>query len=114
MPPLDEALEWKRRADTAEALAGPAYVRLLELAETRNSGQIPRVARFLASTFNGDAFPFDLFHLRSLDVAIGDDMLLCMDALRWAKCDLHNLVPSGQARVLAVLELWEIEWPAST
>ena len=33
-----------------------AFARLLTLAETRDSGQIPRIARFLAATYNGQAF----------------------------------------------------------
>jgi hypothetical protein len=34
-----------------------AFSRLLKLAEERNSGQIQRIARFLAACYNGDAFP---------------------------------------------------------
>lgn len=34
-----------------------AFARLLTLAEVRDSGQIPRIARFLAATYNGQAFP---------------------------------------------------------
>ena len=34
-----------------------AFARLLKLAEERDSGQIPRIARFLAATYNGQAFP---------------------------------------------------------
>ena len=33
-----------------------AFARLLKLAEQRDSGQIPRIARFLAATYNGQAF----------------------------------------------------------
>jgi hypothetical protein len=40
------------------------FARLLTLAEERDSGQIPRIARFLAATYNGQAFQFDLFELR--------------------------------------------------
>jgi hypothetical protein len=43
-----------------------------------------------------------LYDLRGLDVAIGDDMLVCLDALRWAKADLFNLVPNGETRVKGV------------
>ena len=70
-----------------------AFARLLNLAEERDSGQIRRIARFLAATYNGQAFPFDLFELRAVDIAIGDDMLCCLDALRWARADLYTLVP---------------------
>jgi len=103
--------EYARRAAEAQAKAAQAYARLLELAEQRDSGQVRRVAQFLASTYNGEAFPFDLFELRSLDIAISDDMLSCLDALRWAKADLYKLVPDGQRRVEAVIQLWGLPWP---
>lgn len=106
-----EATEHARRAATAQSAAAQAFERLLCQAESRDSGQIRRIAAFLASTFNGDAFPFDLFELRAVDVAISDDMLLCLDALRWGKADLYKLVPDGEKRVLKVLELWGIQWP---
>jgi hypothetical protein len=104
--------EWTRRAQAAQAAAAQAYARLLDLAEHRDSGQIARIARFLASTYHGEAFPFDLFELRAVDVEISDDMLTCLDALRWAKADLHKLVPDGDQRVRAVIDAWGLEWPA--
>lgn len=105
--------QWDERARAAQGAAAQAYARLLDLAEKRDSGQIRRIARFLASTFNGEAFPLDLFELRTVDVEIADDMLACIDALRWGKADLHKLVPDGERRVLAVLELWGIAWPTT-
>jgi hypothetical protein len=104
--------DWVERAQAAQAAAAQAYARLLGLAETHDSGQIRRVAQFLASTYNGEAFPFDLFELRAVDVEISDDMLVCLDALRWAKADLFNLVPDGDKRVRAVIDLWGLAWPA--
>ena len=80
-----------------------AFARLLTLAETRDSGQIPRIARFLAATYNGQAFQLDLFELRAVDIAISNDMLCCLDALRWGRADLHTLVADGDARVRAVI-----------
>lgn len=103
--------DWDARSRAAQGAAAQAYARLLKLAETRDSGQIRRVAQFLASTYNGQAFPFDLYELRAVDVEISDDMLACLDALRWAKADLHTLVPDGGKRVEAVCEAWGIEWP---
>jgi len=47
----------------------------------------------------------------AVDVAIGDDMLACLDALRWARADLHRLVPRGEPRVRAVLHRWGLGWP---
>ena len=88
-----------------------AFARLLKLAETRDSGQIPRIARFLAATYNGQAFQFDLFELRAVDIAISNDMLCCLDALRWGRADLHTLIPDGDARVRAVIERWGLRWP---
>jgi hypothetical protein len=108
---MDEQQEWDRRARAAQATAAQAFDRLLTLAETRDSGQIRRIAKFIASTYNGEAFPFDLFELRSVDVAIGDDMLACIDALRWGKADLYKLVPDGERRVQTVIEAWGFKWP---
>lgn len=102
---------WDERARAAQAAGAQAYARLLTLAETRDSGQVRRVARFLASTYNARLYPFDLFELRAVDVAISDDMLACLDALRWGKADLHQLVPDGDARMRAVIAGWCISWP---
>ena len=88
-----------------------AFARLLKLAETRDSGQIPRIARFLAATHNGQAFQLDLFELRAVDIAISNDMLCCLDALRWGRADLHTRIQDGDARVRAVIERWGLRWP---
>ena len=61
------------------------------------------VALFIASTFNGRKFPFDLFEMRAVDVEISDDMLCCLDALRWGRADLYRLVPDGESRVRRVI-----------
>ena len=111
---LDASLqEYGNRGIAAQAKAAQSYSRLLRLAETRDSGQIRYIARFLASTYNGTAFPWNPFELRGLDVEIGDDMLACLDALRWGKADLYRLVPDGDKRVEAVINLWGFQWPAS-
>lgn len=44
------------RSLEATQAGAPAFARLLKLAEERDSGQIPRIARFLAATYNGQAF----------------------------------------------------------
>jgi len=46
--------------------------------------------------------------LRTLDVAISDDMLAALDALRWGKADLYQLVPDGDKRMQAVIALWDL------
>ena len=63
------------RKQAATAQGGQAFARLLALAETRDSGQARRIAQFIAVSYDGAAFPFDLFELRAVDEAIGDDML---------------------------------------
>lgn len=88
-----------------------AFGRLLKLAEERDSGQIARIARFLAATYNGQAFQLDPFELRAVDLAISNDMLCCLDALRWGRADLHTLIPDGDARVRTVIERWGLRWP---
>lgn len=99
------------RASEATQRGAQAFARLLQLAEQRNSGQIARVVQFIAATYNGDAFKFDPFELRAVDVVISDDMLLCLDALRWARSDLYRLVPGGDRRVKDVIERWGLRWP---
>ena len=99
------------RSDEATRKASQAFARLLKLAEERDSGQIARIARFVATTYNGQAFKLDPFELRSVDIAISDDMLCCLDALRWGRADLYTLVPYGDARVRAVIDRWGLRWP---
>lgn len=115
MSPLEDieaALdEFQSRSGAATAAGAQAYARLLCLAEERNSGQIVRVVRFLAATYHGQAFPFDPVELRAVDVAISDDMLCCLDALRWGRADLHTLVSDGDARMRGVIERWGLRWP---
>jgi hypothetical protein len=100
------------RSRQATQAGAQAFAQLLRLAEERDSGQIRRVARFLAAVYNGEAFRLDPFELRAVDIAISDDMLCCLDALRWARADLHTLVPDGDARMRAVIERWGLQWPA--
>jgi hypothetical protein len=104
--PANDLERLRLRKSAATARGGQAFLRLLQLAETHNSGQVARIARFLAATFDGSTFKFDLFDLRTVDEAIGDDMLACLDALRWGRADLHTLVPDGRQRVLAVIDAW--------
>ncbi|MBK7615637.1 MAG: hypothetical protein IPJ08_14610 [Burkholderiales bacterium] len=113
MPPetLDDLDRIATRSLASTREGTQAFARLLQLAETRDSGQIPRIARFLAASYNGQAFPLDPFELRCVDIAISDDMLCCLDALRWGCADLYTLVPDGDARVRAVINRWGLHWP---
>jgi hypothetical protein len=101
--------EYHQRAVAAQLKAAQAFGRLLNLAESRDSGQTRHIAQFLAATYNGSAFTFDLFDLRVLDVSISDDMLCCLDALRWGRADLYQLVPDGDKRMQAVIAHWGLQ-----
>ena len=109
-----------QRSRDATAVGAQAFARLLTLAEKRDSGQIRRVVQFIAATYNGQAFTFDLFDLfdlRALDIAISDHVLRCTAALhcvslRWGRADLCALVPGGNARVHSVINRWGLPWPA--
>lgn len=106
--------EWAQRASAAQAKAAHAYARLIEIAEHSDTGQASRVASFLAATYNGHAYTFDLFDLRALDVPISDDMLTAIDALRWGRSDLHNLVPDGEGKIRNILKAWGIQPRSAT
>ncbi len=109
--PDDDLARIRRRKSEATAKGGQAFLRLLVLGEQQGSGQATRIAGFIASTYNGQVFPFDLYELRMVEETIADDMLLCIDALRWAQADLHTLVRDGDRRVRAVLERHGLKWP---
>ena len=106
--PLNDMRVWAERAAKAQAAGAQAYARLLRHAEQGSSGQAARIARFIAATYNGTTFPLDLFELRAVDVEISDDMLLCLDALRWGKSDLYNLIPNGDDRIRAMIKDWKL------
>lgn len=108
---LNDLHSFANRSRDSTHRGAQAFARLLTLAETRESGQVPRIARFLAATHNGHAFPLDLFELRAVDIAISDDMLSCLDALRWGTADLHTLIPEGDVRVRSVMDRWGLRWP---
>ena len=110
-PIIDELDSFEPRSRHATAAGARAFTRLLALAEQRSSGQIARVVQFIAATYSGQAFAFNLFDLRALDIEISDDMLRCLDALRWAHADLYTLVPDGDERVRAVIDRWGLQWP---
>ena len=102
--------DYAGRATAATAKGVTALERLLSLAETRQSGQIEHIASFLGAVWNGKRH-FDLYDLRALDVEISDDMLAVLDALRWAKLSVGDMVPNGDQRIEAVLTAWGMFGP---
>ena len=100
---------WAERARAAQAAAAQALGRLLRLAERHDTGQAAHVVQFLAATHNGHSYSFDLFDLRTVDVEISDDMLVCLDALRWGKADLYKLLPDGAQRIESAIAAWGLK-----
>lgn len=88
--------------------ASAAYERLLDLAETRNSGQIEKIASFLAATWNSRRFHFDLRDLCAVDEEIRQDMLAVLSALYGMAPHSYDLVENGEARVGRVIKDWGI------
>lgn len=89
--------EWDFRANEAAANAGRAFEQLLSLVETgRDTGQVRAVAAFIAAVVG--LHRFDIYDLRALDVDLSDDVLVCIDAIRWRKSHLADLVHDGLSR----------------
>ena len=51
--------------------------------------------------------------MRAVDEAISDDMLLCIDALRWGQSDVRSPVPDGDSPVRAEIDQWGLKWPVA-
>ena len=102
---LADLSEWNARARQSLADGGQAFERLLALTETgSDSGQASVVASFIATCL-GFA-KFDIYDLRRLDVNLSDDVMTCIDTIRWGQTHLSNLVPEGMARAHAVCVMW--------
>lgn len=110
---IEQLNKYASRASEATTKGEQALERLLALAETRQSGQIERIASFLGGVWNGKRH-FDLYDLRALDIEISDDMLTVLDALRWAKVSVGDMVPNGDQRIQAVLQAWGMYGPGQS
>lgn len=95
----DEAT-WAQRGDQATSAAMDAFDRLVRFAESSERGQGQTVARFLAALL--DVYPLDVYDLRAVDIAISDDMLTCLEAVRWNRVSVLDLVPNGHERCIAL------------
>ena len=99
--------EWEDRATQAQARGAHAFARLLAIAEYEQGGQACVVAWFLTSLYDSTVL-LDPFALRAVEVTVSDDMLACLDTLRWAKADLCELVPDGHTRLRRLVERWSL------
>jgi hypothetical protein len=97
---------------TPNTFEGPqALRRLLELAERSDTGQARTCARFVASAYNGEAFPFDPYLLRTVDQAIGDDMLSVLAFIREGTRDPHTMIENSDHRIEKMIDDWGMKWP---
>jgi hypothetical protein len=107
------ALEAER--DAAISAGVPALRRLMELAESRDSGQIGTVVRALAGLYNGRRFPLDLTQLRGLDTDIFEDLIavIRLDA-RACKQEIHLYFENGGPRLERLIASWSLNPPESS
>lgn len=110
---IEELDSYASRASAATGKGAQALESLLRLAETRQSGQIERIASFLGGVWNGKRH-FDLYDLRALDIEISDDMLVVLDALRWGKLGIGDMARDGDCRIEAILMAWGMYGPGQT
>lgn len=94
------------RAQRAQGLAAHAFGRLLVIAEKQDNKEAQIVARFLASTSDGENFPFNPNYLRDVRTHVSDDILLCLDAIRWNLAKLIEIFPRAEGRLEDCLARW--------
>lgn len=96
--------DWDSRVAAIQDAVPSAYERLLVEAERGGDAQSHRIANFIAATHGRVTSHFSLMDLSALDVGMSDDVLLCIDAIRWGMPELHLLVPDGLRRVEAICD----------
>ena len=102
-------MDWGARAKRSLTAGGLAYERLLRVAERSLPGGGHDVAIFIAATAGHR--PFDFWYLPRVDVETSDDMLACMDTIRWGTVHLPDLVVDGWARADVICERWGLLTP---
>jgi hypothetical protein len=114
--PLPKATQEMQNKFAALELAGysatengiEALERLIHLTETRSSGQIAEVAKFLAAVWGVTDLHMDV--LKGLDEDIGADMIAVLNAIRWNRLGVYAMAVDARKRVPAVLKAWGL-WP---
>lgn len=92
--------ELRSHAATEAGLA--ALDRLLRVAEERQSPHVSDILAFVAAVWNNRPLP--LLTLRGLEQSVGDDMLVVLDAFRYARVNLAQDVAGGPRRIARLLE----------
>ncbi|MDE2417770.1 MAG: hypothetical protein KGN32_08185 [Burkholderiales bacterium] len=90
-----------------------ALDRLLTLAETRQSGQIKRIALFIGACWHGPRH-FDFFDFRSLDLEIQEDMFAVLLAHATGHVDIDYMLPDAHVRIVHMLDRWGMYGPDQT
>jgi len=78
-----------------------AFDRLLRVAEERQSPHVRDILAFVAAI--RDNRPLPLLTLRGLEQSLGDDMLVVLDAFRYARLNLAQDVEGGPQRIARLL-----------
>ena len=103
-PRVDET---QLRASAATARGAQALMRLVSRAATGDA-QSELITRCLAALYDGSAWPLDPRSLRTLDTQSADDVLACMDAMRWGRSEVLDLVPQGAERVRVLMGVYRL------
>lgn len=107
-----ELTETAMRGHTATKKGLVAFKRLIQMAETRQSGQIEKIALFLWSIWDQTKESrFDLLDTRELDTAIGDDILSVIDAIRWGQVPVYLMAENLNKRMPKMLQKWGLGEP---
>jgi hypothetical protein len=101
------------RHDALIAEGVPALRRLVNMAETRNSGQIRKIALVLAGLYNSYSYPLPMIELRGLDANIVADIfaVMRMDA-EACEQEVHTYFEDGGPRFKAIFRDFGIEPPS--
>ncbi|MDL5599331.1 hypothetical protein QS468_41925 [Bacillus subtilis] len=92
-----EQIATEERERPAIRAAGIAALHRLVPVAQRHSGQSRIVGGFLLSLYNGQAFPFPLTDLRSLDTTLFNDCVAVLHMDRRPEMEVHEYIQDGYA-----------------
>ena len=81
-----------------------AYERLLRRAEEPGLRLDDGVLAFVLTVSDWQGACLDMSVLRRVDIPVADDMLVCLEALRWVAGDLCDVVANGRRRLRTLRE----------
>ncbi len=104
--PEDKDNAWTDCGDEALIDAAQALARLLGRAEGKGARRSKRIAQFFAAVGDSAIVVWPPRDMQADDLTINDDMLLCLNALRWHRPSLIALIPDGDRRIWQVISDW--------